>query len=112
VNYWKSFVHEHLAIAPGDAGSLTIFGRERDHELFGQHIANSETWTETEGWGRKVREWTLRPAKPDNHWLDCLVGCSVGASMLGCCLRGMEPVVRTRKIYRQEDFLRDKGKTF
>ena len=28
------------------------------------------------------------PGKPDNHFLDCLVGCAVGASMLGCQLLG------------------------
>ena len=106
VNYWKSFVHEHLAIAPGDVGSLTIFGRERDHELFAQHIANSETWTETEGWGRKVREWTPRPGKPDNHWLDCLVGCAVAASMVGIKVPGETTPKRQRKRYTQSDLRR------
>jgi hypothetical protein len=31
-----------------------------------------------------VREWSLKPSKPDNHWLDCLVGATAAASMLGC----------------------------
>ena len=37
----------------------------------------------TEGRGRKVDEWKLRPESHDNHWLDCTVGCAVAASMLG-----------------------------
>jgi hypothetical protein len=88
VNYWKSFVHERLAVAAGDAGSMTIFGKPPDHELLAEHIAGSETWTETKGHGRTVREWTLLPSKPDNHWLDCLTGCAVAASMVGVKLPG------------------------
>jgi hypothetical protein len=30
-----------------------------------------------------VHEWTNRPTRPDNHWLDCLTGCAVAASMVG-----------------------------
>ena len=37
----------------------------------------------TVGLGREVDEWKLRPDKHDNHWLDCLAGCAVCASMLG-----------------------------
>ncbi len=88
VNYWKTFTHTALATSAGDAGSLTLFGQAREHELFAQQIANSETWTETQGHGRTVHEWTLLPSKPDNHWLDCLVGCAVAASMVGVSLPG------------------------
>jgi hypothetical protein len=107
VNYWKSFVHARLAATAGDMGSLTLFGQPKDHELFAQHIAGSETWVETEGWGRKLREWTLKPNKPDNHWLDCLVGCAVGASLCGVRMIG-EPAdpPRQRKRYTQDDINR------
>jgi hypothetical protein len=88
VNYWKTFTHSALATSAGDPGSLTIFGQAKDHELFAQHIAASETWTTTQGHGRTVHEWSLLPAKPDNHWLDCLVGCAVAASMVGINLPG------------------------
>jgi phage terminase large subunit GpA-like protein len=84
VNYWKAMVHRNLATAPGEPGSLTIFGQAREHELFAQHVANSEFWVDVTGLGRTVREWSLKPSKPDNHWLDCLVGCAAAASMLGC----------------------------
>ena len=36
---------------------------------------------------RTVDEWKLRAARPDNHWLDCLVGCAVAASIQGACCR-------------------------
>jgi len=48
--------------------------------------------------GRSVDEWRLRSPGRDNHWLDCLVGCAVGASMLGVSLQeaSAKPVERKR----------------
>ena len=83
-NYWKTFVHARLATSPGDRGCLTLFGEKSgEHRLFAEHIASSETWVRTIGHGRTVQEWRLKPSAPDNHWLDCLVGCAVAASMSG-----------------------------
>ena len=80
MNYWKSFVHEHLAIAPGDPGALTLFGKSAsEHQLLAEHVANSESWTLTHGHGRTVQEWKTKSSRPDNHWLDCLVGCAAEA---------------------------------
>jgi hypothetical protein len=42
----------------------------------------------TEGRGRKVDEWKMRPDANDNHWWDCVVGSAVAASMSGCVLAG------------------------
>jgi len=84
VNHWKSFVHAALSTAAGDAGALTLFGRDpREHELFAEHVARSEYSRELTGpWGT-VRQWSIMPAKPDNHYLDCLVGCAAAASICG-----------------------------
>lgn len=108
VNYWKTFVHSGLATAAGDRGCVSLFGAKgRDHELFAEHVAHSETWVETQGHGRTVHEWSLRPAKPDNHFLDCLVGCAAAASMLGVKAAGMdEKPARPRKRYTQDDLCR------
>ncbi|MFW6159501.1 MAG: terminase gpA endonuclease subunit, partial [Planctomycetota bacterium] len=77
VNWWKSFVHERLAVAPGDPGALTLFGKKAvEHHLFAEHIAGSETYVTTFGHGRQVHQWRQRPERPDNHWFDCLVGCA------------------------------------
>jgi len=82
-NYWNSFVHERLATAMGDAGCLSIFGRKAvQHRLLADHLT-AEYRVRTEGRGRTVDEWKLPPSKPDNHWLDCIVGCAAGASMQG-----------------------------
>ncbi|MBI5724827.1 MAG: phage terminase large subunit family protein [Planctomycetes bacterium] len=107
-NYWKSFLHARLTVAPGDAGALTLFGKTpSEHALFANHIAASETWVLTHGQGRDVQEWKPSPSRPDNHWFDCLVGCAVAASISGIALPGMEAKPkRPRKKYTQEDFLR------
>jgi hypothetical protein len=108
VNYWKTFTHTALATAAGDDGSLTLYGQAREHELFAQHVANSETWTETQGHGRTLHEWTLLPSKPDNHWLDCLTGCAVAASMLGVSLPGGKRVDE-RKPLKLSSLIRKSG---
>jgi len=107
-NYWKTFVHAGLATAGGDRGAISLFGRKpKDHELFAEHIAHAETWVETQGHGRVVHEWSQRPAKPDNHWFDCLVGCAVAASMCGVKALGQEEKPgRERKRYTQADLQR------
>ena len=48
----------------------------------------SEYRVKTEGRGRVVDEWKIRPEASENHWLDCLVGCAVGASMQSVVLAG------------------------
>jgi hypothetical protein len=87
-NYWKSFVHARLAVAMGDRGCLSLFGdRPEMHRLFAEHLT-AEYRVKTEGRGRTVDEWKPRPERGDNHWLDCLVGCAVAASIQGAVLEG------------------------
>jgi hypothetical protein len=102
VNWWKTFVHGRLVVASGDPGALTLYGKSADqHGLFAAHVAGSETWTVTQGYGRYVQEWKLNPARPDNHWLDCLVGCAVAASICGVRLPGLDAqAARERKPIR------------
>ncbi|OQA04267.1 MAG: Phage terminase large subunit (GpA) [Planctomycetes bacterium ADurb.Bin401] len=88
-NYWKTFVHERFFVAAGDHGSMTLFGKgAHQHSLFAEHVAGSEIWVRTEGHGRVVYQWSPKIGGLDNHWLDCMVGCSVAASMCGCSLSG------------------------
>jgi hypothetical protein len=87
-NYWKSFVHARLAVAMGDKGCLSLFGRDPEaHRLLAEHLT-AEYRVKTEGRGRVVDEWKLRPETQDNHWLDGVVGCAVAASILGAVLPG------------------------
>jgi len=85
-NFWKSFVHARLAVMLGDHGSLSFYGRRPDiHQLIAEHLT-AEYRVKTQGRGRTVDEWKLKPEHNDNHWLDCLAGCAVCGSMLGATM--------------------------
>lgn len=85
-NYWKSFVHARLAVAMGDPGCLSLFGRDVNrHRLLADHLT-AEFRIKTMARERVVDEWKLRATRPDNHWFDCLVGCAVAASIQGASL--------------------------
>ena len=85
-NFWKSFVHARLAVPLSDKGSLSLYGRIPGiHQLFAEHLT-AEYRVKTQGRGRWVDEWKLKPERSDNHWLDCTAGCAVCASMLGATL--------------------------
>jgi len=87
-NFWKTFVHARLAVPMGDNSCLSLFGESADqHRLFAEHLS-AEYRVKTEGRGRTVDEWKMRPERGDNHWFDCLVGCAVAASIQGAVLAG------------------------
>ena len=99
-NYWKSFVHARLAVAMGDPGCLSLFGRDENaHRLLADHLT-AEYRVRTQAHERTVDEWKLRATRPDNHWLDCLVGCAVAASVQGASLAGVEgrPIAARSRI--------------
>jgi hypothetical protein len=87
-NYWKSFVHARLAVPMGDPGCLSLFAGH-DHRLLSEHLT-AEYRVKTQGRGRELEEWKLRTPGGDNHWLDCLVGCAVAASIQGAVLFGTD----------------------
>lgn len=99
-NYYKTFLVGRLSVPMGARGGLTLFGdRPQQHRLFADHLC-AEYKVRTSGRGREVDEWKLRPHRPDNHWLDCCVGCCVAASMIGVALSGMqgEPRRERKKV--------------
>jgi len=111
-NYWKTFVHARLAVAMGDPGCLSLSGRDdsakRAHRLLADHLT-AEYRVQTLARGRTVDEWKLRATRPDNHWLDCLVGCAVGASIQGAGLPGVAALaVQPRKPLRLSQLQRGK----
>ena len=110
-NYWKSFVHARLAVPMGDPGALSLFGhtpgKPERHRLIAEHLT-SEYRVKTEGRGRTVDEWKLRASGGglDNHWLDCLVGASVAASMEGAVLFGTDQRAQPRRRVRLSEIRR------
>ncbi len=89
-NWWKSFLHARLAVAVGDPGTLSFFGNNPDvHRMIADHL-RSEYRVTTEGRGRTVEEWALIPGTTENHFLDCLTGAAVAASIEGVELPSFE----------------------
>jgi hypothetical protein len=81
-NYWKTHVSGSLQAPPGERGAVMLYGdKPRHHTMLAEHLT-AEYPIRTAGRGREVDEWKALPGR-DNHWLDCLVGCAVGASVLG-----------------------------
>ncbi len=99
-NYWKSFIQARLAVAMGDPGCLSLYGRdEKRHRCLAEHLT-AEYRIKTLARGREVDEWKLHANRPDNHWLDCLVGAGVAASIQGVKLFGTEPDQSRRPTQR------------
>ena len=89
-NYWRTFVHARLAVAMGDPGCLSLPGHdEKAHRMLADHLT-SEYRVKSLAQGRTVDEWKLRATRPDNHWLDCLVGCAAAASIQGATLADVD----------------------
>lgn len=101
-NYWKSFIATRLLVSRGDRGCLSLWGRScEQHMLFAEHLT-AEYRVKTEGRGRRVEEWKMRPEAHDNHWWDGLVGCAVAASMCGCILEGTGTRIREKPKTRMK----------
>lgn len=82
-NHMKTFVALRLQTPFGSSGCLSLFGTKAiEHQLFADHCT-AEIARETANKRRKLVEWKDKPAKPDNDWWDCLVGCAAGAGILG-----------------------------
>ncbi len=91
-------MHARLGILMGDPGCLSIFGHEpKRHQLLAEHLT-AEHRVRTMAFSRTVDEWKGRVSRPDNHWLDCLVGCAVGASIQGAEL----PTFQSQQLVKRE----------
>jgi hypothetical protein len=77
-NFYKTFVAARLRLQLGDPEAIAFHAGQ--HELLFEHLT-AEYPVRTEARGRVVDEWKM--AGRDNHWLDCLVGAAVAASIAG-----------------------------
>ena len=62
----------------------------------------AEVPKEVQHGSRKITEWVLKPNRPDNHWFDCMVGCSVGAAMEGIVRPEWKPEQQVRRRRRRK----------
>jgi Phage terminase large subunit (GpA) len=81
---WKSFVCDRFATAMGGAGSLRLFGSKSSaHEMIAEHLSAEFAEPRKTLGGDVFDKWGMKPTYSDNHLLDCLVGCAVGANIQG-----------------------------
>lgn len=95
-NFWKTFVFQRFAVDEPMPGCLTLCADAGKHQLLIDHLT-SETPDEVTAGGRTSDIWTLTPGR-ENHFLDCIVGNAVAASVQGVALRDVsEPAAQPAK---------------
>ncbi len=106
-NYWKSFVATRFLVAMGDRGCLSLYGKQPElHRMIAEHCA-AEYRVRTEGRGRTVDEWKVRPEASDNHLWDGVIGCAVVASISGINLltntvKAKKTAIKLSFLYKQK----------
>lgn len=82
VSFWKGQVMQGLGTAPGDPGGVTLYrAKPYEHRMLSEHLT-AEECVRKRVKDVEIEVWDCKSQR-DNHLLDCLVGCAVGASMLG-----------------------------
>lgn len=84
VNYWKADARRRMAMGQGAAEGIELYkaASASHHRMIAEHVV-AEIGTAVEADGRRVIEFVMPPAKPDNHLFDCVVGCAAAASHVG-----------------------------
>jgi hypothetical protein len=97
-NTWKTAMMHRWTTDAGEPGAWWLYrAAPLRHRMVGDNLS-SEYPTKTQGQGRELFEWSLRPGR-DNHFLDSTILAAVGASILGVKVPGeSDRVVRRRKI--------------
>lgn len=106
VNRLKTFLMSRLASPMGTPGSICL--HEGEHHMFSMHVCGSEYPEQMAAKGLEKDMWTERDGKPDNDYLDNLVGCMALASSKGCKITNQETglasltPVRKRKTLKEQ----------
>lgn len=112
-NYWKTFAAERLSIPPGGGSDLSLFGSDpAEHRMIAEHLS-AEFATAASSNGRTSDYWESLPQR-DNDLLDCVVGCTVAASIQGISLSasgGIFTPQRRQKIKLSERLAKSRAKS-
>ncbi len=104
-NHFKSHVHTSLFVDPLRVGSFSLWGTrdsrgnvEANHSMMSHHLTAEKP---DKVYSSRREKWITKwqwDTNLENEGLDCMVGCAVGASMLGAELQGAgEPPKRKGK---------------
>ena len=101
VNFWKTFLHGHMALGAGSRGGLSLFGNDPNrHRLFSDHLVAEFPIRASAKYKNQIRvvdEWKSVPSR-DNHFFDCFVGALAASSYDGCRLTGTEPTPKIKRV--------------
>ncbi len=98
-NLVKNRAANMLRRPAGMSGGIWLYGDDpHEHQLLSIHLG-AESPTLTQGKGQKVVVWEKRPDS-ENHMLDCLCGCIVGASIEGLSPLGHGATIKEKKRER------------
>jgi phage terminase large subunit GpA-like protein len=97
---WKSFLFERFTTPIGGGGTMRMFGKSAAmHEMLSEHCT-AEISAPVTLRGSTFDKWHVKHHRPDNHWLDCIVGCCLAASVQGLTLNANSmgrPEVKEKK---------------
>lgn len=104
-NHWKTHHAKRWKQAMGERGTWSLFGSNpQEHRMLADHLT-VEKPIEVEAKGKKLTLWEAPPAC-ENHWLDCLVGAAVAASIQGAKVLAGESAPRT--VVKMSDLQKQK----
>jgi hypothetical protein len=82
---WRERVQSSLSCAEGAPGEIRLYGPAgTQHRELAEHLTAEILLEKMVGDTGEYYKWQQQGP---NHWLDCLVGCAVGASTLGIAKR-------------------------
>ena len=97
INTWKSLCLVRLREPPESGRGVTWYGdKPYQHEMLCDQLS-AEFGVVVSGRGRRVTEWKNRPGR-DNHLWDCLIGCAVGASVVGMEIPGQAKPKQVKRM--------------
>lgn len=82
-NYWKDRLAERLSMPLGSTNGILFRNAGQDKLQFLMQQLSAEKAIPTFGRGRWVNQWQTLAHDNENHWLDCLIGSAVAASISG-----------------------------
>lgn len=89
-DFWKTWIHERLRVAPDRPGAMKIFRSpaKNEHLKFSQHMTAErpvKEWVDGKG---VVERWIQESRS--NHWLDCVAYAAAAGHYVGVRLEGAQ----------------------
>jgi len=102
-DYWRMAAQKAFLLPVGAPGSVSIYGgNQLRHRKFARHIVSEKLLDFIPGEGKRdIYQWMLTPGE-NNDLLDALVGCYIGAGLMGANYNAQETRWYGKKPKREE----------